>query len=156
MRMLYGLSSGWSRRRKSQNPHPCKNRKHAAPSNIIRGLGEFWCDVHLSRSAGRHRVQPFKRLVKRNPIYCNVSGAPLAIGDRVRIVSGTDETFDPRFTGRIGLVRYLEYECGCGQSFPHDPMIGVGFHTGKTEEFWREELKRCSHKRVVARGQRSR
>jgi hypothetical protein len=95
----------------------------------------------------------------RNPIYHDVKGAPFRIGERVRVFSGgPDETFNPRFTGRVGSVKYLEYECGCGQSYPYDPMIGVEFRARETEEFWTEELRGCRPSRaaIPARDQRSR
>lgn len=44
------------------------------------------------------------------------------------------------FIGRSGTVSYLNYDCDCGQCFPGDPMIGVEFGPGETEEFWPEEL----------------
>jgi hypothetical protein len=75
-----------------------------------------------------------------NPIHHDVGGAPFRIGERVHILSSKDETLDHRFVGRIGSVKYLEYECGCGQTYPHDPMIGVEFRDRKTEEFWKDEL----------------
>jgi hypothetical protein len=77
-----------------------------------------------------------------NKRYINVIGAPFQVGDRVRINStSNDDTFDESFCGELGKVVYLEYDCGCGQSFPNDPMIGVCFYEGKVEEFWKEELK---------------
>ena len=101
---------------------------------------------------------PFSGHMGRNPIYHDVSGAPFRIGERVRVVSSKDETFDPHFIGRTGSVKYLEYECGCGQSYPDDPMIGVEFRARGTEEFWREELRRCrqTRARIPAHNQRSR
>lgn len=46
--------------------------------------------------------------------------------------------------GREGVVVHLEYSCGCGQSYPGDPMIGVCMYIpGRgyiVEEFWFEEL----------------
>ena len=74
------------------------------------------------------------------PIRADVKGAPFKIGNAVRVTRGSDETFDPSYRGRVGIVEYLEYECGCGQSYPHDPMIGVRFRNA-VAEFWREELK---------------
>ena len=53
---------------------------------------------------------------------------------------GADETFDDQFLGLMGIVQYLEYECGSGQTFPNDPMIGVRF-SSCVEEFWAEELQ---------------
>ena len=77
-----------------------------------------------------------------NPIYRNVKDAPFRIGERVFVLDSEDETFDPVYCGRVGIVKYLEYECGCGQSYPLDPMIGIEFDNMTVEEFWREELGR--------------
>ncbi len=55
----------------------------------------------------------------------DIRGAPFKIGKRVRVLTSRDETFDPRLVSRVGAVCHFEYECGCGQSYPHDPMIGV-------------------------------
>jgi hypothetical protein len=74
-----------------------------------------------------------------------VDGAPFRIGDVVGVLSSEDESFDPRYRGRIGTVRYFDYECGCGQSYPSDPMIGVSFARIRTEEFWKEELVRLGN-----------
>jgi CarS bacterial SH3 domain len=77
----------------------------------------------------------------RKPIRVDVKGAPFKMGDWVRVIRGSDDTFDPSYKGRVGIVEYFEYGCGCGQSYPHDPMIGVRFY--KTiAEFWKEELIR--------------
>lgn len=76
----------------------------------------------------------------RNPIYRDVAGAPFKLGERVRVVGPGDETFDPRYLGRSGTVVYLEYGCGCGQTYPGDPMIGVRFRNTVEEEFWKAEL----------------
>ena len=43
--------------------------------------------------------------------------------------------------GVSGHARYLEYDCGSGQTFPGDPMIGVVMPDGTIEEFWFEELE---------------
>lgn len=75
-------------------------------------------------------------------IYTDVEGAPFHIGDAVRVASLADDTADDELLGYTGLVLYFEYSCGCGQSFPHDPMIGVQFD-GRTAEFWKEELARA-------------
>ena len=71
----------------------------------------------------------------------DVDGAPHGIGRTVRIVFARDETFDKRFMGKIGEIVHYCYSCGCGQSFPDDPMIGVQFKSGKIEEFWSDEMK---------------
>ena len=71
-----------------------------------------------------------------------VEGSPYQPGDWVRVVWVIDETVDPVHVGRKGLVHHLEYDCGCGQRYPDDPMIGVRlFCTGLTVEFWHEELE---------------
>jgi hypothetical protein len=79
--------------------------------------------------------------VRAKAIHDNVRGAPFKIGERVRVVGSKDETFDPRYKRRVGVVEYFEYQCGCGQSYPGDPMIGVRFRKD-LDEFWREELTR--------------
>jgi len=73
----------------------------------------------------------------------DIKGAPFKIGSRVKVLSNPndDETFESTFTGKIGEVFFFEYDCGCGQTFPNDPMIGVKFQNGKVEEFWKEELE---------------
>jgi hypothetical protein len=81
----------------------------------------------------------------KDGIYHDVEGAPFRIGDRVKVILLADDTADPVFLGRMGRVFYFEYTCGCGQTYPHDPMIGVKFR-GKFEEFWKEELARIPKK----------
>jgi len=72
-------------------------------------------------------------------IYHDVPGAPFKIGEMVRVVSFSDDTADEDLLGCRGSVLYFEYSCGCGQTFPKDPMIGVLFGE-RTAEFWKEEL----------------
>lgn len=73
----------------------------------------------------------------------DVEGAPVKIGQIVRVTSvdeaeeGTDWA---KLVGQEGKVVHLEYSCGCGQSYPEDPMIGVEFSDGTVHEFWAEEL----------------
>lgn len=76
------------------------------------------------------------------PVYEPVPGAPLQPGMCVQVVDAIDEDIcDVRpWLGKVGMVRYLEYSCGCGQSYPDDPMIGVEFCNGTKQEFWQEEL----------------
>jgi hypothetical protein len=74
-----------------------------------------------------------------NRIHENVLGCPFHIGQRVCVIAAADETAAIEFLGRVGTVAYFEYECGCGQTYPKDPMIGVLFGN-KIEEFWKEEL----------------
>ena len=77
----------------------------------------------------------------RDGIFHDVPGAPFKIGDGVKVVSLADDTADVEFLGQQGQVLYYEYSCGCGQTFPNDPMIGVQFGDRKAE-FWKEELAR--------------
>lgn len=74
-----------------------------------------------------------------------VKGSPFQPGDIVRVIDAIDKesTDVSKFIGRFGKVVYLEYNCGCGQTFPNDPMIGVKFKNRK-QEFWKEELKLIS------------
>lgn len=69
-----------------------------------------------------------------------VNAPQVQIGSCVRVIKGIDETFDERFLQKIGIVENFDFTCGCGQSYPNDPMIGVRFPNGKYEEFWTEEL----------------
>ncbi len=70
----------------------------------------------------------------------NIRHAPYKIGGFVKIVFATDETFDHKFLGNVGKIIYYDYSCGCGQSFPDDPMIGVRFKNKEIGEFWKEEI----------------
>lgn len=77
-----------------------------------------------------------------NRILEPVPGAPYQPGDAVRVVAATDPDVHDvtEHIGCTGTVVYLEYECGSGQHFPDDPMIGVALENGVREEFWPEEL----------------
>lgn len=77
-----------------------------------------------------------KHLAARSP----VSGAPFRIGLRVKVIKRSDNTVSEKCVGKTGHIDYYEYSCGCGQTFPHDPMIGVILDSGEREEFWREEI----------------
>ncbi len=76
--------------------------------------------------------------------YSPVASAPFTPGDAVTVVRAVDvEVHDVRpLVGQRGRVLYLEYDCGCGQSYPSDPMVGVRLESFKVEEFWREELEK--------------
>ncbi len=76
------------------------------------------------------------------PIREHVDGAPFQPGGNACVVAAIDKDIHDvsGFVGKIGVVQYLEYSCGCGQSYPDDPMIGVTFPDGRREEFWKEEL----------------
>lgn len=79
-----------------------------------------------------------------SPITTPVPGSPVQVGERVTVVASVEapetDVDVSAFIGASGTVEYLEYACGCGQTFPSDPMIGVLFGDGRREEFWREEL----------------
>lgn len=68
----------------------------------------------------------------------------ITIGDKVSVLynPNNDETFNLALFEKSGFVQYFDYDCGCGQSYPNDPMIGVKFNTGETEEYWKEEIKK--------------
>jgi hypothetical protein len=74
-------------------------------------------------------------------IHADVPGAPYRIGTPVRVVQLVDETGNRRWLRRIGVVKYFDYYCGCGQTYPDDPMIGVESRRGNVEQFWKEELR---------------
>jgi hypothetical protein len=76
------------------------------------------------------------------PIRERVEGSPYQPGQSVLVVQAVDvDIYDVgEFVGRTGVVEHLEYECGCGQHYPGDPMVGVRFADGDLQEFWREEL----------------
>ena len=77
---------------------------------------------------------------KANPITTDVPGAPFRINQRVRVIKLVDETAEARYLGQEGIVKSFEYDCGCGQQYPHSPMISVHFSDGQQEECWPEEL----------------
>lgn len=83
-----------------------------------------------------------RNILKPKPRRIDIDGAPFKIGDTVVILDNPnkDETFNYDFSGRKGVVEHFEYDCGCGQTFPADPMIGVRFSDKKIAEFWKEEL----------------
>ncbi|APY06780.1 hypothetical protein BWZ20_00025 [Winogradskyella sp. J14-2] len=66
----------------------------------------------------------------------------IQVGDIVLVLSNpnNDDTFSYKYIGLKGQVKYFDYDCGCGQTYPNDPMIGVEFSNGEVEEFWKEEL----------------
>lgn len=82
-----------------------------------------------------------------NPIWDwrGVEGSPYKPGDLVTVAAAIErEVHDvSHLLGRQGWVAYLEYDCGCGQSRPEDPMVGVAFAGDDAflEEFWKEELR---------------
>jgi hypothetical protein len=75
------------------------------------------------------------------PIRTDVKGAPFKIGQKVRVYELSDEQGDASLLGKDGIVEHYDYSCGCGQSYPDDPMVGVRFASGRLEEFWKEELR---------------
>jgi hypothetical protein len=83
-------------------------------------------------------------ILSPNYIYKDIKGAPFSITDNVKIRKPDvyDNTFENKYIGEKGVVIFFEYECGCCQSYPDDPMIGVQFPNGEVFEFWKEELIR--------------
>src|SRR5258707_15358938 len=76
---------------------------------------------------------------RARPLRCNIRGAPFWIGDHVQVTQIVDFAASKALVGKVGTVEYFEYSCGCGQTYPGDPMIGVRI-TKVTHEFWKEEL----------------
>ena len=76
-------------------------------------------------------------ILTKNPLYHDIKGAPFRIGQMVRVLENpsNDETFDMKFANKIGKIRFFEYESGCGQTFPRDPMISVELTDGKSDGF---------------------
>lgn len=72
-------------------------------------------------------------ILKSNKRRFDIEKAPFKIGDCVKVLDNpnNDDTFNPIFVGMAGVVEFFEYDCGCGQSFPEDPMIGVRFVDNK-------------------------
>jgi len=87
-------------------------------------------------------------------IHEDVPGAPYKIGAPVRVAQLVDETGDKKWLGKAGVVKYFDYTCGCGQTFPDDPMIGVELPRGGVEEFWKEELQVLSRRTTARRSNR--
>ena len=86
-----------------------------------------------------------------NAIREHVEGSPFQPGESVEVACSAEMPESgcgvAEFVGRAGRVVHLEYGCGCGQSYPDDPMIGVDFDGGDVQEFWREELRPHGGKR---------
>jgi hypothetical protein len=94
------------------------------------------------RASGRHdSVSKPANATGAKHIHTDVLGAPYRIGTPVRVVQLVDETGNRRWLRRIGVVKYFDYYCGCGQTYPDDPMIGVESRRGNVEQFWKEELR---------------
>lgn len=83
-----------------------------------------------------------QRILKPLYRYYDIDGAPFKISDKVIILNNpsSDDTFDKEFIGKEGTIIFFEYDCGCGQTYPNDPMIGVKFSNNEVAEFWREEI----------------
>ncbi|MGA9110043.1 MAG: hypothetical protein WB290_07060 [Smithella sp.] len=82
-------------------------------------------------------------ILKANRCDYNIDGAPYKIGQKVKVLNNPnkDDTFDVKLINKKGEIIFFEYDCGCGQTFPTDPMIGVKFSNGSIDEFWKEELQ---------------
>lgn len=94
---------------------------------------------------------------ERTWTYQDVEGAPLRIGQRVRVAQrGDDETFPKKYRGRKGTVNALSFgtqlEDGSweaivgGESYPGVPFVRVVFDE-QSGEFWATELRRLRAKR---------
>ena len=72
----------------------------------------------------------------------NIFGAPFKIGDKVKVLNNPnhDVTFNEEFSELEGVVVHFEYDGGCCQTYPYDPMIGVRLSNNILAEFWKEEL----------------
>ena len=72
-------------------------------------------------------------ILKPKPRKYDIEGAPFKIGDKVRVLDNpnNDETFNYDFSGKHGVVEHFEYDCGCSQTLPEDPMIGIRFSDNK-------------------------
>ena len=75
------------------------------------------------------------------PRHFNITGAPFSIGNQVKVIKLIDSTALSKNLNQCGVIEYYEYNCGCGQTFPSDPMIGVRLNDGTLDEFWKEELQ---------------
>jgi hypothetical protein len=73
-------------------------------------------------------------------VYADIRGAPFGIGLLVQVHRLADGQGNSSLLWRQGVIEHYEYSCGCGQSYPTDPLIGVRFPEGGLEEFWNEEL----------------
>lgn len=80
-----------------------------------------------------------------------MEGSPYQPDDLVVVAEVVDKDVCDlsEFVGRTGVVVHLEYECGCGQHYPDDPMVGVTFDDGQLVEFWKEELIVPGAKKVL-------
>jgi hypothetical protein len=91
------------------------------------------------------RTDVIASVLRPSPIRTAVPGAPYQPGDVVRVTGSCDEVGEEvgigMLVGRVGVVEYLEYECGSGQHYPDDPMVGVRFDGGEVRELWRDELE---------------
>jgi hypothetical protein len=76
-----------------------------------------------------------------NVLYENVDGAPFCIGAKVTVKKLTDETGNKEFLGKTGKIVYYSYDGACGEIFPHEPIMDVGFEGEKLDQYWPEELE---------------
>lgn len=94
------------------------------------------------------------------PRNYDIDGAPFHIGATVTVKDISDpETFDylgldeaeldKALINQKAILRHYDYDCGCGQIYPDQPMIGVEFIsgplTGQVHEMWPEELVLLEH-----------
>lgn len=91
-------------------------------------------------------MMPETNILGARPIREAVPGAPCQPGDVVRVTGACDDEGVAAglhlLAGELATVEYLEYECGSGQHWPDDPMVGVRVAGGgEVVELWRDELE---------------
>lgn len=70
----------------------------------------------------------------------NIKEIKFKINQNIKVINLIDKTGNRYYLNKIGLIKYFNFDCGCEQTFPHNPMIGIKFFNGKIEEFWKEEI----------------
>ena len=113
----------------------------------------LWCSAREQVTLGisdceMGKVPPTIRGNRARPVYTDVRDAPFQIGQVVRVCQLVDQEGEIAALGKQGVVEYFEYSCGCGQSYPRDPLIGVRFPNGDLHELWREELELTAQSRM--------
>ncbi|WPB81591.1 Carotenogenesis protein CarS [Archangium violaceum] len=74
-------------------------------------------------------------------IFEDVEGAPVRMGERVKIIShSADDSMNQRFLGHTGVVVGLVFDDPDLQ-FPHDPLIQVRVDDVGEDLFFPEELE---------------
>lgn len=71
----------------------------------------------------------------RGRVTDRVNGSPMQVGDYVVVKKGAGPEEDLRNVGRIGIIKYLDYESCEDGSFPDAPAIAVSFKEGDLAMF---------------------